>query len=122
MPNCTPVASRKKRAHPQSDQGYHSDGGVSEEDEDSGTGITPDAGEGAQSLMLDTKSFGRPMKALRKPRRTMMSTRSLPNGSLGLGGQRFENDPMMKGLEEEDWSISQDALDQVSPYEPMVIL
>jgi hypothetical protein len=82
---------------------------------------------------MDTKGFNRPIKTLRKPRRIMLETRSLPSGSFGFGNPevKFIGGGALKGLEEEDWSIptfQPKGLSHVDPnsddhpsFEPMVL-
>ncbi|RDB22577.1 hypothetical protein Hypma_010211 [Hypsizygus marmoreus] len=102
----TPGISPRKRTRRQFDQGYNSDGGLSEEDGDADMEANGDLDEGVSIILgPDARSLGRPVKALRKPRRTMLTTCSLPNGSLRMGGEVIDNDSIMKGTEEEDWSM-----------------
>ncbi|KAF5388242.1 hypothetical protein D9615_000403 [Tricholomella constricta] len=109
-PNSTPVVSPRKtnkRNRPQNDQGYDSDGGV-DEDRDAEKGMfDQDSDEDGIDIILgsEAKKLARPMKALRKPRRAMLATRSLPAGEFTVGDNRFNNDATMKRVEEEeDWS------------------
>ena len=63
----------------------------------------------------------RPMKPLRKPRRSLLETRSLPNGQLLFGNS--DHTVATKTInEEDDWSNAKpddDDIDQ--PFEPMVL-
>ncbi|GLB33796.1 hypothetical protein LshimejAT787_0106800 [Lyophyllum shimeji] len=101
------VASERKRARPQGDQGYDSDGGI-DEDRDAEMGlVNQESDEDGVSIIVgpDAKSLGRPIKALRKPRRAMLATRSLPATSFAFGNNRPNNESTMNTVkEEEDWS------------------
>lgn len=92
--------SELKRTHTQSEQEYDSDGGAVDDDD---TEMHPIVPKYDSTFM----GFNRPIKALRKPRRMMLTTRSLPGGSFGFGNsaETFTGGRALKELEEEDWSI-----------------
>lgn len=121
--------SELKRTHTQSEQEYDSDGGAVHDDDTKMHLIIPKYDQASMG-------FNRPIKALRKPRRTMLTTRSLPGDSFGFGNsvETFMGGGALKELEEEDWSIptiqpessshitpeSSDN-DQPSQVEPMIL-
>jgi len=110
--NAPPVVdSGKKRARTKSDQDYHSDGSTPEEEN--------------PSNKQDIDMFplaDRPVKALRKPRTTILMTRSLPNGSLPVCRRQIDSGAM-NSVEEEDWSMPSDQtlLCEQPPGEPTVM-
>lgn len=112
-PRITPpvIDSSKKRARTQSDQDYHSDDGAPEED-------NPLNKEDIDMFL----PADRPVKALRKPKTTMLMARSLPNGSLPVGRGQI-NSAAMNSVEEEDWSMPSDQtlLCEQPPGEPTVM-
>ncbi|KAG5646566.1 hypothetical protein DXG03_002869 [Asterophora parasitica] len=121
VPNPTPVVSPRKSNKRSLSDGYNSDGGV---DEDKGT-----SDEDAIDIITgpEPRIPNRPVKALRKPRKPMLATRSLPAGEFILGDNKFNNDATMKPVaEEDDWSSGNftaqgfDDEDQTS-FQPMVL-
>ncbi|KAF9462634.1 hypothetical protein BDZ94DRAFT_714790 [Collybia nuda] len=116
----SPVAptppSKLKRTYTQS-EGYDSDGGVDDGDQEMHLTIP-----NFVQTSTDTKAFNRSIKALRKPKRTMLTTRSLPGGLLGFGKNLGTSvtGGSLNGLEEEDWSTSEISSVQL-PLEPMIL-
>lgn len=110
-----PVAhvSTNKRSRPQGDSGYDSDGAI-DEDRVAEMDIVHSEGD-LRPVNLQVSS--RPMKALRKPRKAMLQTRSLPAHSFALGGPKLTNDVIMDKVEEEDWSIGNFAAQASSPIQ-----
>ncbi|KAF8076372.1 hypothetical protein FPV67DRAFT_1664653 [Lyophyllum atratum] len=130
-PNCASVASHKKRGRSQGDQGYDSDGGVDEDRDTEMGSVNQESDEEGVSIIVgpDAKSLGRPMKALRKPRRAMLATRSLPSTSFAFGADKLDHNLSMNRVEEEDWSAGNFSArdseasteDQSSLFEPMIL-
>ncbi|KAG6919441.1 hypothetical protein DXG01_006324 [Tephrocybe rancida] len=91
-------ASQRKRSRPQDDQGYDSDGAVDED-------MERQMELADQQFERGPETSRRPTKALRKPRRAMLQTRSLPGTAFALGNSKHANDVIMNKVEEEDdWS------------------
>ncbi|KAG6900976.1 hypothetical protein C0993_004414 [Termitomyces sp. T159_Od127] len=97
-----PVAhvSTNKRSQPPGESGYDSDGAIDEGRDAEMDSVNSEGGRPTNEVS------SRPMKALRKPRKAMLQTRSLPSHSFALGGPKLANDVIMNKVEEEeDWSI-----------------
>ncbi|KAG6880049.1 hypothetical protein C0992_007366 [Termitomyces sp. T32_za158] len=92
--------SSNKRSRPQGESEYDSDGAIDED------GDTAEMDFEAERRPIDPQVPNRPIKGLRKPKKTMLQTRSLPSHSFALGGgPKLTNDVIMNKVEEEDWSI-----------------
>ncbi|KAG5636615.1 hypothetical protein H0H81_007412 [Sphagnurus paluster] len=131
VPNSTPaISTRKKRSRSTGAEGYDSDEPINgERDTDMGN---QDSDEEAVDIVVgpEAKTLGdRPIKALRKPKKGMLATRSLPIHSFAFGDSKLGTEEPMKMVEEEDdWSSSNfvaqafdDAQDQSSTFQPMVL-
>ncbi|KAG6861605.1 hypothetical protein C0995_014512 [Termitomyces sp. Mi166 len=93
--------SANKRSRTQGEPGYDSDGAIDEDRDAEMDLVNPEGGRPP----VDLEVSSRPMKALRKPRKSMLQTRSLPNHSFALGGPKLTNGIITNKVEEEeDWS------------------
>ncbi|KAH0587578.1 hypothetical protein H2248_006354 [Termitomyces sp. 'cryptogamus'] len=93
-------SSASKRSRPQGGSGYDSDGAI---DEDRDAEMDKVNSEGDRTP-VNPEVSSRPTKPLRKPRKAMLQTRSLPSHSFAMSDPKLTNDVMMNKVEEEDWS------------------
>jgi hypothetical protein len=87
-------------------------------------GMTLDDNDSSDILLVEAVKPSRPMKPLRKPRHSLLETRSLPNGPLIFGNSESDHTPnyvTTKTInEEDDWSNPKPD-DDDQPFEPMVL-
>lgn len=83
-----------------------------------------DDNDSSNTSLVEAVKISRPMKPLRRPRHSLLGTRSLPNGPLIFGNSDHTPNHVTARTktinEEDDWSIPKfDDGDQ--PFEPMVL-
>ncbi|KAG6814169.1 hypothetical protein H0H92_000845 [Tricholoma furcatifolium] len=101
LPAASSNAATHKRSRPQGEQGYNSDGDV-DEDQDAEMNL---AALGSTAQAGSTCATNRPIKALRKPRKAMLQTRSLPASTFQFSAQEYSSNAAMNKVDEEDdWS------------------
>ena len=82
-------------------------------------GMSLDDNDTSDIPLVEAVKLSRPTKPLRRPRRSLLETRSLPNGPLLFGNSNYTlNHDTTKPINEDDWSNTPDD-DQ--PFEPMVL-
>lgn len=118
-----PSTSVKKRARSVEAERVAANGVETEEEPSSGDAL-PDEEARTETTgpVPHPPMDGRDIKPLRKPRRGMMVTQSLPNGLLSFGGGRaVENPPatVAESFEEDDWSA--DTTTGLSTFQPTVL-
>jgi hypothetical protein len=86
--------------------------------------ISPDEGislDDNDISLVEAEKLSRPTKPLRRPRRSLLETRSLPNGPLLFGNSDYTlNHVTTKPINEDDWSNTKPD-DDDQPFEPMVL-
>jgi hypothetical protein len=87
-------------------------------------GMTLDDNDSSDISLVEPVKLSRPMKPLRRPRHSLLETRSLPNGPLIFGNSDHRDTPnhfTTKTInEEDDWSNPKPD-DDDQPFEPMVL-
>jgi hypothetical protein len=116
----------RKRARPHSDKGYDEDQGIVEDDEPKGAemALYEEQHVGSFSLQPDGTTFARPIKPLRRTaRKGIMTTRSLPGGSMRQLDCELEATSDETMNEEEDWSLQdvQASSGCSTVFEPMIL-
>lgn len=85
-------------------------------------GMSLDDNDTSDKLLVEAVKLSRPMKPLRRPRHSLLETRSLPNGALLFGNSDHTLNHVTTNPinEEEDWSSAKPD-DDDQPFEPMVL-